>query len=388
MQQIIRKSRLKWIGKAPVIGKKVVLLIPQFNEFSNGLMEERLRYFQRTSEEVRQYMDVILIDDGSSDDSLKVLTEFKLEHPDAFFLASVKPNANKVGALHLAVLSINHELVILSDFDTDILGLQDGPDILNTLRKDPDLMGCYFRLLPFEGSGNIFAFQQLEYSLQRSLYRFHRKDRTVAVMPGAGSCFRRDVLIKIYSYHSGLRNGEDREATLLGIKLGYQTLYWNDVQILTRTPPTFKSLVKQRIRWNLGYLETIQKESGFYLAELRKHSSFGLRALVDMLDVAFLMLLPFIFLMIGLFMTKILIPFFILSYIGYATYCIHLTISTPTESVEFKNKRIRFILYFPILKITLDYLSWTGAFFNLIRKSGCLKKCQSGPLSALKISQG
>jgi cellulose synthase/poly-beta-1,6-N-acetylglucosamine synthase-like glycosyltransferase len=194
LENIIDNHCLKWIGNTPGETKRAALLIPQFNEWTNRNMERRLDYFRKTAEELHEYLDLILIDDGSSDRSLAVMTGYKKKHPDAFYLASVYPNGNKVGALYMTLCSVKHELILLSDFDTDVSGLDNCQEIADFLMKDISFMGCYFRLLPHEGSGIIFAFQQFEYTLQRWLYRFHEKDHTVAVMPGAGSCYKRKVL--------------------------------------------------------------------------------------------------------------------------------------------------------------------------------------------------
>ncbi len=368
MRNVIRKTMLSWIGGAPAKNKKVALLIPQFNEWSNGWMMNRLEYFKSVAQKYPD-LDVILIDDGSSDKSLTVIKEFKLRNPDTFHVAAVYPNANKVGALYLTASVIHHEMVILSDFDTDLCGLQNMGEILETLRKDTTLMGYYFRMLPHDGAGEIFRFQQLEYSLQRTLYKFHMKERSVAVMPGAGSCYKREVLLSIYHQHSGLRNGEDREATLIGMKLGYQTFYWDKVLTLTRTPPSFKSLVKQRIRWNLGYLETLHKESRFYREQCLKCSRFGLRTLVDICDTVFVVLMPFILIVIAIMIPQVVIPFLLIQYLLYMIYCFNsLVIFAPHEASEFADKRFRFMFYFPFLKIALDCLSWSGAIIKFTRK--------------------
>jgi cellulose synthase/poly-beta-1,6-N-acetylglucosamine synthase-like glycosyltransferase len=161
-------------------------------------------------------------------------------------------------------MEISHEFVILSDFDTDLVGLKEVIDEICNHQNDVYRMGYYFRMIPFEGSGAIFLFQQLEYCFARVFYKFHNHEKSVPVMPGAGSCFKREILNSIFEVHSGLRNGEDRESTLIGIRLGYSVSYLETVLALTRPPLTYKKLVSQRIRWNLGYLETLLFERKYY----------------------------------------------------------------------------------------------------------------------------
>lgn len=363
-----RKVSMTWIGLPPQKTKEVVLLIPQFNEGSRGDLEGRLNYFKKLSEEFNDVIDVIVIDDGSTDGSLNKIKVFKEKNPDAFFVSSVTPNSNKVGALYLTSLAIAHEYVILSDFDTDIQGLEQLFKKIKILKNDSTLMGCYFRMLPFEGEGNVFLFQQLEYSMARSYYKFHEKSRSVPVMPGAGCCYKREVLKEIYSIHSGLRNGEDREATLLGLKLGYKTFYSENILTLTRPPSSFGSLIKQRIRWNLGYIETFNKEKEYYYSQIKKLNVMGIRTLLDLLSVNLVMLFPFIVLVTVIINWKLLIVYLMGVYFGCITWSVQTVLMARKESEEFKDIRLYSILSYPMFKIPLDCIAWIGAFLSYIRR--------------------
>ena len=355
--------KFDWIGGPPAGTKKVALLVPQYNE-SGKNFHQRLDYFNRIAKEFEEELDVIIIDDGSTDNSLETIKKYAISSGSSFFIASINPNANKVGALFRTTLSISHELIILSDFDTDIIGIGELLSNSTPLEEDSALMGCYFKMLPFEGSGNVFLFQQLEYSLQRSLYKFHEKERSIRVMPGAGSCYKRQVLTSIYHHHSGLRSGEDREATLIGLKLGYKTFYMDNILALTRPPLSFKALLKQRIRWNLGYLETFHKENEYYRAQIIKFSRVGIITLTDIFIVSFIVLLPFILLSLAIRNIFYLQIFLLAVYIFYICWCFYLLFVSPNESTEFKAKRLHSILLFPVFKIFVDYFSWMGALFR------------------------
>lgn len=106
-----------------------------------------------------------------------------------------------------------------------------------------------FQNVSFWGAGLTFKMQQLEYCFARTYYTLHKKEQTVPVMPGAGSCYKRHLLLEIYKLHSGLRSGEDREATTISLKLNFKVFYLDDVCALTRPPAQMPQLVKQRIRW-------------------------------------------------------------------------------------------------------------------------------------------
>lgn len=363
------KPRLEWLNNfKPSGNKKAALLIPQFNEGSRCNMFDRLEYFMSVTRDHSDIIDVIIIDDGSTDNSLDLIREFIRLRQGAFYVSSVYPNARKVGALYLTTLAIQYEFVILSDFDTDLVYLNKLTEVLYVLSKDDSLMGCYFRMLPNYGSGMAFRFQKLEYSLARSLYRLMVTEGSVPVMPGAGSCYKRDILLSIYSLHSGRWWGEDREATLIGLKLGYKAVYVNRILALTRPPMAFSELVKQRVRWYRGYLETVFKEREFYLFQIRKWNGIGIRTLIDAITVFFIIFLPLMILMVSVINPQLLILFIISCYLASVTWCVCLICSSPKESEEFKKGRLLFIIYYPFVKIALDYLAWTKVFFIFLRQ--------------------
>lgn len=358
--------KLSWIGGSPQSGKKVALLIPQFNECSNAGFMLRLSYFKKLADDFHDVMDVILVDDGSTDNSLHEIRSFVEENESHLIVLSVSPNMNKVGALYKTALSINHEFVILSDFDTDLIGLEALSNGLELMRSNPQVMGCYFRMLPYEGSGGVFLFQQLEYSMSRACYKFYRKENSVPVMPGAGCCYKRELLLTIYARHSGLRSGEDREATLIGLKLGYKTFYYPSITSLTRPPLSFRALVKQRIRWNMGYIETASKEGAFYQREIQRLSVLGVRTLADIIRVVMFLLSPLI-IPIGLFYGwQVLAVLVGVTYCASVIWPLNAFLVSPGEFVELKGKKLRSILCYPLYKIPLECITWFRAISTFI----------------------
>ena len=371
MLEILKKRNvyLKWLTNKPEHNVKYSLLVPQYNELSKCRIDERLDYYQCLSNS-NPYINIIIIDDGSTDGSLSIIQDYINRRHRDFFVASVYPNSQKVGALYLATREINCEFVIVSDFDTDIHGLENLDISLRPHISNPNFLGGYFRMLPFESAGNIFLFQQLEYSLLRSLYKMHKKDLSVPVMPGAGSIYRREILISIYNNHSGLRNGEDREAALLGQKEGKQAVYLKDICTMTRPPQNFKNLLQQRIRWNLGYIETFNKEKLYYYTQLKKKSAMGVRFAMDVFVVLFLLVFPLLLIFLSLLSLRYCLYLLIAIYWTYLLFSIILMTIVPNESYEFKNKKLQSVLVYPVIKFLIEYFAWMGAIKKFIITSG------------------
>jgi cellulose synthase/poly-beta-1,6-N-acetylglucosamine synthase-like glycosyltransferase len=356
---------LKWITDKPAGNNKIALLIPQYNEGRNGNFQKRLTYFMTLSQSIQHIVDLIIIDDGSSDESVHRITGFLQANPNAFYFASVKPNLQKIGALDAVSSVIEHDYVILSDFDTNLHNLEKLPDHVHSMNADARIMGCYFKMIPYEGEGIPFLLQQFEYSFARMYYKFHNSEKSVPVMPGAGSCFKRKMLLKVYSSHSGLRNGEDREATVIGLKKGYKTIYANNVLALTRPPLTSKALVIQRKRWYLGYLQTFLKEKAFYARTMEQFNRIGMRTLQDAIGIGILLLLPVELIVLSLVSMKITGMLLVGSYLVSLVYYCSLFISSPEEQTGIKPKNKWLILLYPLFWLGISFFAWWKAILAI-----------------------
>jgi cellulose synthase/poly-beta-1,6-N-acetylglucosamine synthase-like glycosyltransferase len=296
------------------------------------------------------------------------MATFLALNPGSFYLASVRPNAQKVGALYAVSAAVDHDYVILSDFDTDLQHLEHLPAGLDVCDQDPDMMGCYFRMIPFEGSGAPFLFQQLEYAFARMYYKFHGSEQSVPVMPGAGSCFKRELLLQVYALHSGLRNGEDREATVIGLNLGFKTAYLNRVLALTRPPLTFRKLVSQRKRWYLGYIETVVKEAPFYGRMMSEGRRLGIRTIQDAVGVALLLLLPVEIILLTFISLKMTVLSTLSAYLLSVAYYSLLFWACPKERAEIKRKNVWAIAAYPLFWLSISFLAWWGALRSFSKK--------------------
>jgi len=361
-------TKFQWI-KPPVLSdNRLAILIPQFNEGWHDNFIQRLDYFNQLAATLDK-IDVIIIDDGSTDTSFSQLVNYIDSNATSFFCASVFPNLQKVGALNFTASHIDHDYVILSDFDTDLWNLKSLKNKIKSFDEDDSLMGCYFKMIPHEGKGWIFLLQQLEYAFARIYYQLHRKEKSVPVMPGAGCCYKRSILLDIYARHSGLRNGEDREATSIGLLLGLKTVYNEDVLALTRPPLSFTTLVKQRKRWYLGYLETIFFQRKFFKHEVGKLSSIGLRTMQDFLSVLTLLLIP-IELIVSIFFTgKFTLLLALATYLSSLGYYVLLFALNKKERTGLKIECFKLLLVYPLFWLSISFICWWQAIISFTSKN-------------------
>jgi len=359
----IESMEFSWIGGEPSNDISLVLLVPFYNELSQGLFKERLDYFNTFACQNQNLLDVIMIDDGSDDGSLEEILSYTDEKEICFYTGTLSQNSNKVGAQFLAVLNTAYEFVLLSDFDTDIFGIENITQVLEALKKNDEVMGCYFKMKPYEKPNLRINYQILEYALLRIVYTFHKRDLSCSVMPGAGSLYKRKTLLEIFRSHSGFRSGEDRESCILGLKLGYKTVYFKEVLILTRTPDNFNILLKQRIRWNLGYIDTVFKEFKFYFRLLARGKTVGLRFIIDLLRISSLMIFPFLLAYLAIWQFSYMIYLLLIIYSFYVI-AIGLQVKLNKDETSGFTQSALLIVIYPILRLLIEYPAWLTAIYR------------------------
>jgi len=248
--------------------KRTAIIVPEFNECSRGNLEGRLNYFDHLASSYQDLIDVIIVDDASTDGSKKFIQEYVAQNKPQFKVHFMEKNGQKVGALKEGVenCSADIDTILLTDFDSTIPdeSMKDFQEMVDMLHSE-DRAGMALRVDTSNGDQSYLAFLQgLEYIIGRGFHYVAKKEGKTRCIAGAGGIWKRNVLERLFPEHSGRHNGDDMELTALAMKHGHR-LDYHPFSIKTIAPTKFRELIKQRIRWELGALETIDKERKFYL---------------------------------------------------------------------------------------------------------------------------
>jgi len=143
------------------------------------------------------------------------------------------------------------------------------PRALRKFRADPDLASVSLRLIP-EGRSFFSRLQDIEYAMGRAVFcRYMLSQRKLRCVSGAAGMWRRKVLQEVLGEHSGRHNGDDFEATAIAMRMGHTMAYEKSIVVETFAPQNPRDFFRQRSRWELGALETYEKENRFYLGQIR-----------------------------------------------------------------------------------------------------------------------
>ncbi len=230
----------------------VSIIVPCYNE--EKVLKASLESLMKLS--YAKY-EILVIDDGSSDDTYLMAKNMEFNHGDIRLKAYTKPNGGKANALNFGIQKARGELFLAVDADSKL-----SPESL-------DLMVEYFedeKIAAVAGSvyvtntDNLWTkLQALEYIQGLNLVRNGQAYfKLVNIIPGPIGMFRKEAVQKIGMYKDDTF-AEDCDLTLRLIEAGYNIDYEIDAISYTEAPESLLDLLKQRYRWTRGILQAILK---------------------------------------------------------------------------------------------------------------------------------
>ncbi len=250
--------------------------------------------------------EIIVVDDGSKDDTSKVLIEafdmhpvnrpvqYKITcQPVEYIYESVgekvpitlirKKNGGKADALNMGINMAGYPYFVCMDADSvlqyDSLGKIVHPVLENdhvvavggTIRPSNEVELEKGRVIKYRLPRNILACMQvLEYdrSFLASRILFDKFNGSL-IISGAFGLFKKDTVIACGGYdHTTM--GEDMELVVklhefcLANQIDYSIRYATDAICWTQVPETLKDLFKQRRRWHLGLFQSMTKHKALF----------------------------------------------------------------------------------------------------------------------------
>ncbi|WP_087035938.1 glycosyltransferase [Thermococcus litoralis] len=231
----------------------VSILIPAYNE--GETIAESIK--SALSQDYPDF-EVIVIDDGSEDDTFEKATSLKDPRVRVF----KKTHEGKARALNFGLSKAKGEIIVTTDADSIL-----SPNALKSLVErfySPEVVGVggQVRVL---GESFLERAQDVEH-LRIAMFRRAKELEDLSVAPGPLSAFRREALKQIGGFIES--EVEDYATTKELKKLG-KVLYAPKARVYTRMPKTLQELWRQRRRWFLGDLKHLggglEKEIFFLL---------------------------------------------------------------------------------------------------------------------------
>ncbi len=252
----------------PADAPLISVLIPAHNEAP--VIVASIRRILRST---YPQLEVIVIDDGSSDETGAVVSA-NFTASDAVTLISVA-NGGKARALNIGLEQARGGIVVALDADT-----QFEPETISRLARwfvDPKVGAVAGNAKVGNRVNTITNWQALEYiSAQNLERRALMVLNCITVVPGAVGAWRRSMLDELGGFPSNTL-AEDQDLTIAVQKARYQVLYDSSAIAWTEAPDTVQGLIRQRFRWAFGTFQCIWKHRDALFA--RKYGTLGFIAM-------------------------------------------------------------------------------------------------------------
>lgn len=245
----------------------VSVLVPAYNE--GKVIGKALESLLRQD---YPFFEVIVIDDGSTDDTLQAAEKHSGNYGNASIRVTRQPNKGKAAALNLGISVARGELVLCMDADSHLSPEAIASMVHHFVHREVAAVAGNVKVT---NRHNMWAkLQALEYieglNMVRQAQGFFR---SVNIIPGPIGMFRRDVLLAAGGYESDTF-AEDADLTLKLVSLGYGIRYEPRAIAYTEAPDQLLDLVKQRYRWTRGILQSMKKRPEIFLQPWKSLTTF------------------------------------------------------------------------------------------------------------------
>jgi cellulose synthase/poly-beta-1,6-N-acetylglucosamine synthase-like glycosyltransferase len=261
--------------------RPVCVVVPAYNEQVNAV-----RTINSLLTQDYKNLHVIFIDDGSKDNTYKIVDEaFKeLKNVQVF----TKPNGGKASALNFGIEKSETEFVVCIDADTQLKF-----DAVTELMKkfDEENVAAVAGNVKVGNEINMITkWQSIEYITSQN---FDRRAfdllNCITVVPGAIGAFRKDAIQNAGGFTTDTL-AEDCDVTMRMHRKGYIIRNCTSAISYTEAPETMKQFMKQRFRWSFGVMQCFWKHRDTVLNP--KYKNFGMIAMPNIL--IYQMILPFL----------------------------------------------------------------------------------------------
>lgn len=247
----------------------VSIFVPSYNE--GATIEAALRSLIEL--DYPRY-EVIVINDGSTDDTLRRARQFEGRHAGCTVRVLDKPNGGKWSAHNLAFQRSTGELILCIDADSRLC-----PGALHAMvarMADPAVDGIAGQMRVRNRNRLLSRLQGLEYLISNGAVRTGQGlFGSVLIVPGPIGMFRRPVLEEVWLRYSANQDSggpravagpfegdtfaEDFDLSLAILSLGGRIVYEPGAVSFTNAPETAFALINQRYRWTRGAMQVLLK---------------------------------------------------------------------------------------------------------------------------------
>ncbi|WP_426120406.1 bifunctional polysaccharide deacetylase/glycosyltransferase family 2 protein [Kocuria sp. LHG3120] len=245
-------------------------------------------------------LEVIAVDDGSTDRTLAIMREHAASWPALTVIT--QPNGGKSIASNHGIMAARGEIVVTLDGDTlfepQTVRMFARHFYAHDAKRPVGAVAGHVKV--GNRTGLLTMWQSLEYISGICVTRMGEGVAgAISIVPGACAAWRKEALQAAGGYsHDTL--AEDADLTMTLQKLGWAVVQENRAVAWTEAPMTVRGLAKQRLRWTYGNLQALWKHAGMLF-----RPKYGFLGMVALPYTLLATLIPLIFLPLTVLMAGI-----------------------------------------------------------------------------------
>ncbi len=238
------------------------VLIPAYNEEETiqGTIESIF------SSNYKGLKEVIVINDGSKDNTLKIANSLKKKYPKLIILD--KKNSGKADSINYALKFVKGDFIAI--IDADSYPEKNAFSHLMGYFSDTKVGAVTAACTPLNRNTLLERLQAIEYKVIAFTRKLLEFIDSIYVAPGSLSVYRKIALDEIGGFDK-TNMTEDIESTWHILKNGWKVKMCLAATVTTIVPNKFKAWWIQRVRWTIGGFQVLKK----YFRYVFQKSMFG-----------------------------------------------------------------------------------------------------------------
>jgi|SRR3989344_4090307 len=246
----------------------VSIIVPAYNE-EKGIIDTLRSII--SIDYPKDKLDIIVVNDGSKDNTEVLVKQFITEYPYVKLLSHV--NQGKAASLNRALEKATGEFFVCLDADSTV-----DPSALKNMialyQKDPNDLAIITPVLKVKSPKNMLQrVQWLEYLVMSFISRLASHIDALYVAPGPFSLYKTSIIRNLGGFDEKCIT-EDQEIAYR-VQLNQMKLKQCSTAIVhTTAPKTFKTFTRQRRRWYKGSIACLFRYRKMLLN--KKYGDFGM----------------------------------------------------------------------------------------------------------------
>ena len=350
----------------------VSVIVPAYNEEAGLAATVR----SLIGSDHRAPLEVIIVDDGSTDTTPVIGARLAREFPNVRFVR--RPNGGKPAALNTGIAHAAHDILILVDGDT--VFQRDTVGNLVKRFRDPLVGAVSGNTKVANRKGLIGRWQHIEYVIGFNLdRRMFDVLECMPTVPGAIGAFRRQALASVGGLSVDTL-AEDTDLTMAICRVGWRVVYEETAIAWTEAPASLRQLWRQRYRWCYGTLQAMWKHRRAVFERARA-GRFGRRCLpyLTVFQVALPLFAPAVDIFAGygiFFMDPVTVALSWLAFVAAQAACAMYALRLDGERIStlwvlpLQQVLYRQLMYLVVVQSVVTAMLGARLRWHVIRRTG------------------